>query len=343
MLRAVSRDDVKRHSKSSDAEYPFLKELSNVTVKKGHLWKKGPKVRSAWRLRFFVLTSHNVLYYFRRDDPDRRPIKHIELRLHTVDGFSDSKKQHGFQLTPNNSTDTARVWYIATSGPDDLRGWWGLLKAASGKRAAAVESKMKNYQISADDLEFSEHTIGKGAAGHVRRGVWLRSTEVAIKTLNNLAEFISEDELASFYTEMETLSQLRHPNIVSMYGYCKKDAMVCLVTEYVTGGDLSSYVFGTAPFDFPLVIRVAASVARGMVYLHSKNIIHRDLKPGNILVEDLERGKVKVCDFGISKSVYAASPSVTVNTYHGSPAYAAPELPTPTHTNRVDVFSFGVL
>jgi serine/threonine protein kinase len=119
-----------------------------------------------------------------------------------------------------------------------------------------------------------------GASGVVKRGLWLKSTEVAVKALKNLPEFTDQKELLSFYQEIETLSKLRHVNIVQMFGFCKKDNFLCLVTEYVRGGNLASALENPSeyPLDPPLQLELALNIVRGMVYLHNQNIIHRDLK-----------------------------------------------------------------
>jgi serine/threonine/tyrosine protein kinase RAD53 len=90
-----------------------------------------------------------------------------------------------------------------------------------------------------------------------------------------------------------------------MFGYCKKDSYTCLVTEFVKGGNLSEAIFGPAKYDPK---EIAISIIKGMIYLHNKGVTHRDLKPGNILVESLEEGRVKVCDFGLSKVFKLISP-----------------------------------
>lgn len=105
-----------------------------------------------------------------------------------------------------------------------------------------------------------------------------------MKALNNLPEFIENQELTEFYKEIELLSTLRHPNIVSMYGFSKKDGYLCLVTEFIQGGDLFNVIHSKQPLGFTLKTELALSLCRGMVYLHSKGIIHRDLKPANVLV-----------------------------------------------------------
>jgi serine/threonine protein kinase len=72
-------------------------------------------------------------------------------------------------------------------------------------------------------------------------------------------------------------------------------------------------------------------------------LIHRDLKPQNILVESWEEGKVKVCDFGLSKIVKNADMTANESHVAGTPAYAAPELSAASHTNKVDIWSFGMM
>ena len=118
----------------------------------------------------------------------------------------------------------------------------------------------------------------------MKRGLWLKSTEVAVKALKNLPEFTDQKELLSFYQEIETLSKLRHLNIVQMFGFCKKDNFLCLITEYVRGGNLANALISVVenPSEFPLEpqlqIELSLNIVRGMVYLHDRSIIHRDLK-----------------------------------------------------------------
>ena len=80
-------------------------------------------------------------------------------------------------------------------------------------------------------------------------------------------------------------SKLRHNNIVQMYGFCKKENCLCLVTEYVRGGNLADCLEDeTYELDLFLQVELALNIARGMVFLHNQKVIHRDLKPANILV-----------------------------------------------------------
>jgi serine/threonine-protein kinase len=129
-----------------------------------------------------------------------------------------------------------------------------------------------------------------------------------------------------------------------MFGFCKNDPYVLLITEYIPGGNLSSVIHSKRTLSVTLKIDIALSICSGMVYMENKNVIHRDLKPANILVEDLEHVKLKVCDFGLSRVKKMNAGAITeTNPTFGTPHYAAPELPKSNNTTKVDVFSFSVM
>ncbi|KAH3763593.1 serine/threonine protein kinase 2, CTR2 [Pelomyxa schiedti] len=206
--------------------------------------------------------------------------------------------------------------------------------------------KTQGCEINLPDLEWDENLppLGKGASGIVRLGLWLHSLPVAIKSLNNLPEFIDDTMRAEIYKELSVLAQLRHPNIVFFYGYAKKEGTLLLVTEYVQYGDLSSFIF--SPDQYPIsethAIKLCLSICAGMIYLHSRNIIHRDIKISNILVQSWDDAQLKVCDFGLSKKITDNSLRMTINV-PGTPSYAAPELTTDAYTSKVDVYSFAIV
>lgn len=167
-------------------------------------------------------------------------------------------------------------------------------------------------------------------------------------------------------------SKLNHGSIVRMFGFCRKDNYLCLVTEYVAGGNLADCLKDKQnyPLDFTHQCDIGMAICRWLVYLHKRNVIHRDLKPANILVhsvsavethsmqiESWQEAKLKVCDFGISRVVKKNGVQTQDDTL-GSPQYAAPgterekknsmthlflELVNPDHDNKVDVFSFAIM
>ena len=86
-------------------------------------------------------------------------------------------------------------------------------------------------------------------------------------------------------------------------------------------------------------------ILESVQYLHELNpqVIHRDLKPENILIaENVRKGRfVKLCDFGLAIEHHMASQSHSI--CKGTPKYMAPELYQSKYTNKVDIFSLGIL
>jgi hypothetical protein len=90
-----------------------------------------------------------------------------------------------------------------------------------GKKTIEIQEKLRNnsYYITPEQIELKDEQIGKGASGFVRKGdmscatsvfltmtgIWLKTTTVAVKALNNVPEFTSEEEIEEFYKEIEIL------------------------------------------------------------------------------------------------------------------------------------------
>jgi len=125
---------------------------------------------------------------------------------------------------------------------------------------------MAQWKIPFQDLEFGER-IGKGNFGEVYKGTYL-GTDVAIKRL-----FFVDDDFMQKYIEreMDTLTQLNHPNIVQLMGLCIGMDDLYIITEYVKGGNLHSKLEDKS-IDMPWKLRVSIlrDVALAMNYLHAK-------------------------------------------------------------------------
>jgi len=329
-------------------------------IKEGVLLRKEPGLHSSkWREKYFVLNGHCLYWYKNTKEAQAKkrpkPKGQILLNKATIKQEKDLSsacddapvREFCFQVVALDGTMVS----ICASNEQEFRDWVDVLEAAaSGRRdlnreTVQIEEELKKagHNISPSELEFENGIeLGKGASGVVRKGLWLKSTEVAVKVMKNLPEFIDKEEMTSFYKEIEMLSKLRHLNIVEMYGFCRKDNQICLVTEYVRGGNLADCLENEAEYDLneELQIKLALNISRGMVFLHNKRIIHRDLKPENILVDTWREGKVKVCDFGLSK---IGRDDKNPNETLGTPQYAAPELSSESHDKKVDVFSFSIV
>eukprot|EP01137_Pigoraptor_chileana_P023037 Opistho-2@88704 len=145
----------------------------------------------------------------------------------------------------------------------------------------------------------------------------------------------------SLIHEIETMTTLRHPNIVLFMGASVQHPNVFVVTEFMENGSLMDlFTRDDLVLDWKLRLDLALDGAKGMAYIHSSSLLHLDLKSPNLLVDD--RMRLKVADFGLAtlKSVTSEKKSAC-----GTLLWMAPELMTqpPTVTEKADVYSFGII
>ncbi|CAL9756752.1 unnamed protein product [Musa acuminata subsp. burmannicoides] len=161
---------------------------------------------------------------------------------------------------------------------------------------------------------------------------------------------LQEDETTSneqsFQNEIHTLSQIRHRNIVKLYGFCSSARHKFLVYEYMERGSLGSLLrseAAAAELDWVKRVNIVKDVARALSYMHhdcDQPIVHRDITTNNILLDS----ELKACvsDFGIARLLKPDSSnwSMLAGTY----GYLAPELAYAMRvTTKCDVYSFGVV
>lgn len=189
--------------------------------------------------------------------------------------------------------------------------------------------------------------IGEGGYGCIYKGL-LRHTQVAVKMLHPH----SLQGPSEFQQEVNILSKLRHPNIVTLIGACPE--AWTLVYEYLPNGSLEDRLTckdNTPPLSWQTRIRVASELCCALIFLHSctaRGIIHGDLKPANILLD--ANFVSKLSDFGICRvlSEDDFSENSTTLCYRTDPkgtfAYMDPEfLETGELTPKSDVYSFGII
>eukprot|EP00667_Euglena_gracilis_P005140 EG_transcript_5168 len=139
---------------------------------------------------------------------------------------------------------------------------------------------------------------------------------------------LNQKELKDAVNEVFILRMLDHPNIINYL-----DHFVCpegylnIVMEYCPGGDLNHLIMEQRKggpdnyFREDQVLYMSFQLLQALKYVHGIKILHRDLKPGNVLLGS--QGRIKVCDFGISKRLAETVHAVTVV---GTPFYLAPEI-----------------
>uniref|UniRef100_J3KZ08 non-specific serine/threonine protein kinase n=1 Tax=Oryza brachyantha TaxID=4533 RepID=J3KZ08_ORYBR len=193
---------------------------------------------------------------------------------------------------------------------------------------------------------FSEkYCIGAGGHGSVYVAKFSASEIFAVKKIH----ITEDDHLINeqmFYREIEAMLQIRHRNIVKIFGYCSTERDKFIVYEYMNGGSLSSVLKSyrsASKLDWMQRLCIAQDVAHALSYLHhdcSDPIVHRDVTANNILL-DLEF-RACLSDFGIAKILGADGSNNT--RLAGTKGYLAPELAYTTRvTEKCDVYSFGVV
>ncbi|KAG8043491.1 hypothetical protein GUJ93_ZPchr0458g22452 [Zizania palustris] len=188
----------------------------------------------------------------------------------------------------------------------------------------------------------SSNLLGEGGYGTVHKGKLSDGRVVAVKQLSQS----SNQGKKQFATEIETISQVRHCNLVMLYGCCLESNTPLLVYEYLENGSLDQALFGkeSLNLDWPTRFEICLGIARGIAYLHggsSVRIVHRDIKASNVLLDaDLNP---KISDFGLAK-LYDNNKTHVSTKVAGTFGYLAPEYAMRGHmTEKVDVFAFGVV
>jgi serine/threonine protein kinase len=217
------------------------------------------------------------------------------------------------------------------------------------EKVRIIEEKKKEketvyeWEIDPEKLVL-EKAFAHGTFATVYRGLY-NGQEVAVKVLESGEE--GEKRRAEFQREVSVWYKLDHPNITKCIGATTQIGISplnnsdCVITEYLCGGTLKSYLIKhrKRKLPFETVLQLALDVARGLRYLHSKNIVHRDVKTENLILDN--HGKVKIADFGVARLQASNLSEMTGNT--GTPGYMAPEvLESKPYDKKCDVYSFGI-
>ncbi|CAA7400271.1 unnamed protein product [Spirodela intermedia] len=179
--------------------------------------------------------------------------------------------------------------------------------------------------------------IGSGYCGDLYRGVYL-GDEVAVKILKS--EHINHASKVEFNQEVSILREVQHRNVVRFIGACTNPPNLCIVTEYMPGGNLYDFLHkhNNVP-ELPLLLKFSIDISKGMDYLHQNNIIHRDLKSANLLL-DVDN-VVKVADFGVARFKHQGG-IMTAET--GTYRWMAPEVINhQAYDHKADVYSFAIV
>uniref|UniRef100_A0A8C9T261 Serine/threonine-protein kinase MARK1 n=1 Tax=Scleropages formosus TaxID=113540 RepID=A0A8C9T261_SCLFO len=182
-------------------------------------------------------------------------------------------------------------------------------------------------------------TIGKGNFAKVKlaRHV-LTGREVAVKIIDKTQ--LNPTSLQKLFREVRIMKILNHPNIVKLFEVIETEKTLYLVMEYASGGEVFDYLVAHGRMKEKEARAKFRQIVSAVQYCHQKRIVHRDLKAENLLLDaDMN---IKIADFGFSNEFTVGN---KLDTFCGSPPYAAPELFQGKKYDgpEVDVWSLGVI
>lgn len=219
---------------------------------------------------------------------------------------------------------------------------------APGDIAGPLPGQIKlftyNELSTATNRFHASNKIGRGGFGAVYKGILKDGREVAVKTLS--AE--SKQGVNEFLTEINLVTNVKHPNLVELIGCCVQGKDRTLVYEFVKNNSLDRALLGrrhnSVKMDWERRSGICLGTARGLAYLHEElepPIVHRDIKASNILLT--EDFVPKIGDFGLAKFFPENITHISTRVA-GTTGYLAPEYAMRGQlTKKADVYSFGVL
>ncbi|KAF1669309.1 MAST2 kinase, partial [Pygoscelis papua] len=200
-------------------------------------------------------------------------------------------------------------------------------------RGASVQSKKTPSEEEFETIKL----ISNGAYGAVYL-VRHKTTRqrFAMKKINK-QNLILRNQIQQAFVERDILTFAENPFVVSMFCSFETKRHLCMVMEYVEGGDCATLLKNIGALPVDMARMYFAETVLALEYLHNYGIVHRDLKPDNLLITSM--GHIKLTDFGLSK---IGLMSLTTNLYEGhiekdtrefldkqvcgTPEYIAPEV-----------------
>ncbi|XP_071901229.1 protein STRUBBELIG-RECEPTOR FAMILY 5-like isoform X3 [Coffea arabica] len=187
--------------------------------------------------------------------------------------------------------------------------------------------------------------LGEGSIGRVYRTKHADGKVLAVKKIDS--SLLQGGHGGKFREVITHISELRHPNISELVGYCSEQGQNMIVYEYFRNGSLHEFLHLSDDFSKPLTwntrVKISLGTARALKYLHevcSPSYVHKNIKSSNILLDAELNPRLSDCGLTV---FYEEGKNQRMNKNHGI-GYKAPECTTPSaYTSKSDIYSFGVI
>ena len=164
---------------------------------------------------------------------------------------------------------------------------------------------------------------------------------VAIKVAR--PEAVSTPEIRRrFVREAEMAVRLTHPHLVTILEVGEDEGLPYIAQEFCPAGSLAQWLERhPGPVSPRVAAGIVAAIGQAVDHAHAHGIVHRDIKPANLMLVPVagesavlpdEGLTVKLCDFGLAKSLESADVGESAPTRLtqtgmrlGTPAWMAPE------------------
>ncbi|XP_071687990.1 protein STRUBBELIG-RECEPTOR FAMILY 2-like [Rutidosis leptorrhynchoides] len=187
--------------------------------------------------------------------------------------------------------------------------------------------------------------LGEGSLGTVYRAEFPDGQVFALKCIRTVALSLHEEQ--KFLEVIWSASRLRHPNIITLHGYCVEQGQHMIVYEYVRNLSLDQALHSEiyTPLSWGLRLRIALGIARALNYLHSAcvpSVAHRNLKASNVLLDEDLTARISDCGLSVLKPLTINNAKAEASEMDGG-GIAYEHTQSLSDNLKDDIYAFGVL